>query len=123
MGKPAAIDDEAVAVVEELSAKLEVKRADLLSEDCAVAAAAMKEFIPLSVRLGNASDKLDAVSRGNVELVTWAKTYYIPRLQQVLNEVGAVIQQTKCKHDPDYKAAALEYTKSNTGEVPVKKPE
>ena len=123
MGKPDEISREAVDVVVELEAKHAELKDKLLSEDCAVAAAAMKELIPLSVRLGNASDDLDAVSKGNVRLVTWAKTFYIPHLQDVLNNVGATIQMTKCKKDPDFKAAALEYTKTNTGEVPTKKPE
>jgi hypothetical protein len=123
MGKPEEISREAIDVVDELAAKHAEVKDQMLSEDCAVAATAMKQLIPLSVRLGNATDELDAVSKGKVPLVTWAKTFYIPHLQEVLNDVGATIQMTKCRKDPDFKAAALEYTKTNTGEIPTKKPE
>jgi hypothetical protein len=123
MGKPDEISREAIDVVDELAAKHAEVKDQMVSEDCAVAAAAMKQLIPLSVRLGNATEELDAVSKGKVPLVTWAKTFYIPHLQEVLNDVGARIKMTKCKSDPDFKAAALEYTKMNTGEVPTKKPE
>lgn len=123
LGKPDEISREAIDVVDELEAKHAEVKDKMLSEDCAVAAAAMKELIPLSVRLGNATDELDAVSKGKVPLVTWAKTFYIPHLQEVLNNVGATIQMTKCKKDPDFKAAALQYTMTNTGEVPTKKTE
>lgn len=123
MGKPDIISSEAIDVVDELAAKHAEVKDKMLSEDCAVATAAMKELIPLSVRLGNATDQLDEVSKGNVPAVTWAKTFYIPHLQEVLNDVGATIRMTKCKNDPGFKAAGLEYTKMNTGEVPTKKPE